>query len=118
MIPIHVFNFGRKFTEFNSDYFGRQIFFIIFGQLIFLGIIGMMWASLLHYKGFQNVTISEPADPRRKIVQNLELNFNVINPNQITNEGKSDEKKALTFLDTILMDPYIPFQKSLLVGKF
>lgn len=47
----------------------------------------MLWASLLHYKGYRNVTISEPADPRRANLAKLELNFEVLRPTELNDSG-------------------------------
>ena len=35
------------------------------------GIIGNLWASLLHYKGVRNVVVSEASELRREITQKL-----------------------------------------------
>lgn len=44
------------------------------------GIIGTLWASLLHYKGYRDVTVSEPSENRRKNVESLNLDFQVVSP--------------------------------------
>ena len=35
------------------------------------GIIGNLWAAILHHHGARNVTISEPAEGRRTITEGL-----------------------------------------------
>lgn len=37
------------------------------------GIIGNLWASVLHLQGHRRVTISEPQEARRKLLQKLGL---------------------------------------------
>jgi ketopantoate reductase len=35
------------------------------------GIIGNLWASVLHLQGHRRVTVSEPQEARRKLLKNL-----------------------------------------------
>ncbi|CAB3380057.1 Hypothetical predicted protein [Cloeon dipterum] len=45
------------------------------------GIIGNLWACLFHLNGHRsNVTISEPQDTRRKLVEKLELGYTLTSP--------------------------------------
>ncbi|XP_076164139.1 sorbitol dehydrogenase [Ptiloglossa arizonensis] len=48
------------------------------------GIIGLMWACLLHLHGLRKtVTISEPQEKRKKMVSKLDLDYEVQSPNQL-----------------------------------
>jgi threonine dehydrogenase-like Zn-dependent dehydrogenase len=43
------------------------------------GIIGNLWASILHYKGMRNVVISEASETRRQITEKLGMNKQILN---------------------------------------
>ncbi|XP_021918601.1 D-arabinitol dehydrogenase 1-like isoform X1 [Zootermopsis nevadensis] len=47
------------------------------------GIIGNLWASVLHLQGHRRVTISEPQEARRKLLQKLETGFEIITPDEL-----------------------------------
>jgi len=50
------------------------------------GIIGSLWACLLHYKGYRNVTVSEPSEARRGFIDDLQLGFKTKNPMDVTGD--------------------------------
>ncbi|XP_029668645.1 uncharacterized protein LOC115238736 [Formica exsecta] len=51
------------------------------------GIIGLLWACLLHLHGLRKtVTISEPQQKRRELATHLGLDYQVKNPNEIKEE--------------------------------
>jgi len=58
------------------------------------GIIGNLWVVLLHHHGFRNVTVSEPAEGRRKITEGLDTGFHVLTPTEVAaaEEGKDPEQ--------------------------
>ncbi|CAH1775334.1 unnamed protein product [Owenia fusiformis] len=65
------------------------------------GIIGLLQASLLHYRGFRNITITEPSAGRRDIAINLKLNgVKVAQPSDIIGQFK-DVDTALNGFDLI-----------------
>ena len=39
------------------------------------GIIGNLWASLLHFKGIRNVCVSEASELRRQITETMGIKF-------------------------------------------
>ena len=41
------------------------------------GIIGNLWASILHYKGMRNVVVSEASELRRQITEKLGMNKHI-----------------------------------------
>ena len=43
------------------------------------GIIGNLWASLLHYKGVRNIIVSEFSEARRRITDKLGRSLSTIN---------------------------------------
>ncbi|XP_066991012.1 uncharacterized protein [Anabrus simplex] len=47
------------------------------------GIIGNLWASILHLQGHRNVIVSEPQDRRRELLANLETDFEAIKPSEL-----------------------------------
>lgn len=48
------------------------------------GIIGLLWACLLHLRGLRKtVTVSEPQEKRRVMVPKLDLGYNVKSPDQL-----------------------------------
>ncbi|XP_078597270.1 uncharacterized protein LOC144873600 [Branchiostoma floridae x Branchiostoma japonicum] len=47
------------------------------------GIIGVLWSSIFHYKGYRDVTVSEPADGRRKLIGELELGYKAVHPDEL-----------------------------------
>ncbi|KAG5306517.1 ARD1 dehydrogenase, partial [Acromyrmex insinuator] len=51
------------------------------------GIIGLLWACLLHLHGLRKtVTISEPQQKRRELASNLDLDYKVKNPTELKEE--------------------------------
>ena len=50
------------------------------------GIIGSLWACLLHYKGYRNVTVSEPSEARRGFIDDLQLGFKTQNPTDVSGD--------------------------------
>ncbi|KDR20240.1 D-arabinitol dehydrogenase 1-like [Zootermopsis nevadensis] len=47
------------------------------------GIIGNLWASVLHLQGHRRVTVSEPQEARRKLFEKLETGFDIITPDEL-----------------------------------
>uniref|UniRef100_H2ZFL7 Enoyl reductase (ER) domain-containing protein n=1 Tax=Ciona savignyi TaxID=51511 RepID=H2ZFL7_CIOSA len=47
------------------------------------GIIGALFCTLLHHKGFTNVTVSEINNERRKLCTDMKLGFDVVHPQEI-----------------------------------
>jgi len=47
------------------------------------GIIGLLWSSFLHYKGFHKMNVSEISKDRREIAKNMELGLEVFSPDQL-----------------------------------
>ena len=50
------------------------------------GIIGSLWACLLHHKGYRSVTVSEPTEARRKFIDQLNLGFKTLSPVDLSGE--------------------------------
>ncbi|XP_078681623.1 D-altritol 5-dehydrogenase-like [Branchiostoma floridae x Branchiostoma belcheri] len=47
------------------------------------GYIGVMWSCLLHFKGYRDVTISEPAEGRRELAVGMGLGYQAVHPDEI-----------------------------------
>lgn len=47
------------------------------------GIIGLLWASLLHFRGCRNITVTEIAERRKNIIDNLQLGIKVSHPDDM-----------------------------------
>ncbi|KAJ9574654.1 hypothetical protein L9F63_008186 [Diploptera punctata] len=47
------------------------------------GIIGNLWAAVLHLQGHRRVIVSEPLESRRNITKQLETGFEVITPEEL-----------------------------------
>jgi len=60
------------------------------------GIVGNLWACMFHHHGFRDVTVSEPAQGRRDIVENLETGFSVLSPDEMAakEEGVDHEQNG------------------------
>ncbi|CAG2062626.1 unnamed protein product, partial [Timema podura] len=54
------------------------------------GIIGNLWASVLHLQGHRRVIVSEPQEGRRKLLQKLETNFEIISPKELKAKKQAD----------------------------
>jgi len=54
------------------------------------GIIGNLWASILHHQGHRRVIVSEPQEARRKLTQNLETGFDIITPDELKDRKVKD----------------------------
>ncbi|XP_047097424.1 D-arabinitol dehydrogenase 1-like [Schistocerca piceifrons] len=54
------------------------------------GIIGNLWACLLHVQGHRKVTISEPLESRRKIAEKLGTGFQVVSPAELKEQKEKD----------------------------
>jgi len=56
------------------------------------GIVGLLWASLFHYHGFRDVTISEISEHRKEMAARLSLGFSAVHPNTL--QEQSEKAKA------------------------
>ncbi|KAG8222398.1 hypothetical protein J437_LFUL003019 [Ladona fulva] len=60
------------------------------------GIIGNLWATLLHLKGYKYVTVSEPLAKRRELFEKIGTGYEILSPDQLkakfTNEAAVLEK--------------------------
>ncbi|XP_050398435.1 uncharacterized protein LOC126816202 [Patella vulgata] len=55
------------------------------------GIIGLLWGSMLHHRGFRNVTMVEVADGRRQLAKDAGLGFDVLHPSALEESFKGKE---------------------------
>lgn len=62
------------------------------------GIIGNLWASILHHQGHRRVTVSEPQEARRKLFEKLETGFDIITPNDIKTYQAKDLSWGVDFV--------------------
>merc|ERR1711973_67233 len=53
------------------------------------GIIGNLWVSILHHHGARNVTVSEPAEGRRKITLGLGTGYDITDPSHLASMMKN-----------------------------
>ena len=53
-------------------------------HFFYIGIIGLLWASVFHYHGYREVTISEPNPHRKEMAARLGLGYKVYRPREIT----------------------------------
>ncbi|KAJ9582181.1 hypothetical protein L9F63_003468, partial [Diploptera punctata] len=56
------------------------------------GIVGNLWASILHLQGHRSVIISEPQEGRRKLIQNLDTGFDIVTPDELIAYRTQDEQ--------------------------
>ena len=49
------------------------------------GIIGLLWASLLHFKGYREFVVSEISVERQKLAANMDLGLKVVHPEHVMN---------------------------------
>ncbi|PNF25813.1 L-threonine 3-dehydrogenase [Cryptotermes secundus] len=54
------------------------------------GIIGNLWASILHLQGHRRVTVSEPQEARRNLLEKLETGFDIITPEELQTRRAKD----------------------------
>lgn len=52
------------------------------------GIIGLLWASLLHFHGYRKVTISEVSERRRGLASGLNMGYQVVHPEVLVHNAK------------------------------
>jgi len=52
------------------------------------GIIGLLWSTLLHFKGFRNIVVSEISEKRRNMVSALNLGFTVALPDYLVSQQR------------------------------
>ena len=52
------------------------------------GIISLLWSTLLHFKGFRNIVISEISEKRRNMATSLNLGFKVALPDYLVNQQR------------------------------
>eukprot|EP00794_Sanderia_malayensis_P012179 gene12179-13436_t len=50
------------------------------------GIIGLLWASLFHFHGYRDVTISEPTDHRKQMASRMNLDYKCLHPDELAKE--------------------------------
>ena len=56
------------------------------------GIIGLLWASLLHFKGFRNISVSEISEKRRNMASSLNLGLKVCLPDYLVSQQRESLK--------------------------
>ncbi|XP_069684548.1 uncharacterized protein [Periplaneta americana] len=54
------------------------------------GIIGNLWASVLHLQGHRRVVVSEPQEARRKLLAKLETGYDIIAPEELKTRKAKD----------------------------
>ncbi|XP_069684539.1 uncharacterized protein [Periplaneta americana] len=64
------------------------------------GIIGNLWASVLHLQGHRRVIVSEPQEARRKLLAKLETGYDIITPEEL----KTRRAKDLTWGVDLVID--------------
>ncbi|XP_066274771.1 D-altritol 5-dehydrogenase-like [Branchiostoma lanceolatum] len=47
------------------------------------GIIGVLWSTIFHHKGYRDVTVSEPAEGRRNRISALGLGYQAVHPDEL-----------------------------------
>nr|XP_023024100.1 D-arabinitol dehydrogenase 1-like [Leptinotarsa decemlineata] len=52
------------------------------------GIIGILWASLFHSQRHRHVTVCEPNEARRAILENLNTGFTLLKPEELESKRK------------------------------
>lgn len=50
------------------------------------GFLGTFWATLAHYNGYRDITLTQRSKPRREFVKNLHLGFKVYDPDELKKE--------------------------------
>ena len=65
------------------------------------GIIGLLWACLLHHRGYRKISISELTQERRQIAQDLGLDLTVIQPSDLASKFKGVDP-AVDGLDLVI----------------
>lgn len=56
------------------------------------GIIGMLWSSLLHFKGHRDVAVSELSEKKRLKMVELNLGFKVVHPDNLDSLYKESQR--------------------------
>ena len=56
------------------------------------GIIGLLWSSLLHFKGLRDIAISEIADKRRILAEKMNLSFKIVHPDQLEEQARAAKR--------------------------
>ena len=66
---------------------------------------GLLWASMFHYHGYRDVTISERSENRKKMAATLDLGFSVKHPNDLNEQWeKAMEEKDETWGFDVIID--------------
>ncbi|CAG0890628.1 unnamed protein product [Cyprideis torosa] len=55
------------------------------------GVVGLMWASLLHHQGQRNLTISEPRESRRNTAKKLDVFKDIFTPEELNRTYQGQE---------------------------
>lgn len=72
---------------------------------MFLGIVGLLWASLFHFHGYRDVTISEIAEHRKEMAARLNLGYPSVHPKTLSEEyEKACENKDETWGFDVIID--------------
>jgi len=56
------------------------------------GIIGLLWSSLLHFKGYRDISVSEISEKRRIMANNLGLSLKVVHPENFTDQCREAKR--------------------------
>ncbi len=62
--------------------------------LLLAGIIGLLWASLFHFHGYRDVTLSEPTEHRRQMCTRMNLQYSCVHPNDLAKEYESAQQNG------------------------
>ncbi|XP_065062957.1 uncharacterized protein LOC135689600 [Rhopilema esculentum] len=58
------------------------------------GLIGLQWASLFHFHGYRDVTITETAEARREMAANMHIGYRCVKPKVVRAEADLAEKNC------------------------
>ena len=58
------------------------------------GIVGLLWASLFHFHGYRDVTISEIAEHRKEMAARLNLGYRAVHPKDLGAEYNSAQENG------------------------
>ena len=68
----------------------------------FAGIIGLLWASLFHFHGFRDVTISEISEHRKEMASRMNLGYECVHPKELSRRAAEAEKDETYGFDVII----------------
>ena len=89
------FKYGLRFANEHYCYNCTRVNLKLFHKCHYLvGIIGLLWLSLFHFKGFRDFVITELSERRRNVACALGLGVKAVHPEHLVNQYREAKREG------------------------